>query len=51
MTYLSELLVSLSIEPSKTKDNVSGVHLSKLLTSRAKNLVVLAGFRWFYRWL
>ena len=51
MTYLSELLVLLWIGPRKTKDNVSGVHLSKLLTSRAKNLVVLAGFRWFYRWL
>ena len=32
MTYLSRLLISLLIGTHETKDNVSGVHLSKLLT-------------------
>ena len=36
MTYFSGLLVLLWIGTRKAKDNVSGVHLSKLLMSRAK---------------
>ena len=37
MTYFSDLLVSLWIRTDETKDNVSRVHLLKLLMVQAKN--------------
>ena len=39
MTYFSERLVSLSVGTCEMNDNISGVHLSKSLTERAKFVV------------